>query len=1444
MATGDKEFDAYYKVVVKSSDVTLVSELKKAFTHPKSWAIIDAYGRDEILDLVIVCRRGGGSTDPIKSVIDATADALVKYQTGDKVIPQAPAASVASQSGAAASMAGPTSVVAGPIPPTGSDPRTTADITDQFNSLGAILMQMHHSAQQQTERLADRQAERDAHLQLELSKQTERLADRQAERDAHLQLELSKQQSAAAEQSVVVQRLAEQQAVRDAQLQLEIIRLKQQSEERAEALAEKEREREDIAVKREIAMLAELKKSLVLDTKEVMGQIQRAETDRVTDAMRMQANEARQADRDRRDSKPERISRAQRQIKDIILPMSDNGSELGFFFSSLTKHFDTFDIGIDIRHIIAQQFLSKKAKLLLDRIPPTETDSFDKLKTALLKLYNVTPTQYKTNFENATKFKNDSWSQFNHRLNLLLKSYLDSRQCDSFEKLCDVICSDKLIKCMEKDAAEFVRLKLIDNPKLNGGEVAALADSFCEPEVRQTYAKFNKWNRGGANFFSEGGETQSESHDNTGGEESTRSFKPPPKPDENFENKPFFKTREKGEQNHQKQGKNGAKAEPTNIGGEMRCWNCNSPGHKRHNCPRLDQHNSDGGGDKRYHRVNRVQASDIELADPTPLRGVELVDPAVDVQLSRSCEQLRIGSAAVNRISAGLSSIKDFHTRWRTKAALLTGDKNVNVQIKLTDSGNIVNALIDSGTEISCMSIACVPGLNESNSLGHVMLGSVLDKEKCRADLHKLACRIADPGHLEKAIPFDVELLVAIPKFMDPDGPQMLLTVDDFEALAANNTISILDVPVYSTKQMQMYYCRPTGTERLVDDDISNFVAVNRMTLRSDTAAVVDNAPTDSATSTGDSAPGSTEDSHVTNETADSAPADLVACADSTPGSTEDSHVTNDIADNARIMHTLDSAGATLLNKTVDQADTMLVSSDKIKSFAEEQLSDKTLDMLRNKKGKNAQSIFYPKPHNLMYRRCKIGGQEVDQLVLPQGRRLEVIKFTHDGATSGHLAVKKTLQKISQVFYFPAMKNLVKKYVAGCPECQKRRRVTVRDKVPITPVIRPQSAFEHVQVDIVGPISRKSSRGHSYILVLVDASSRYPVAVPLKGLTAKEVCDKLMEIFCTMSFPVSIGCDNGTCFVSQLNQEFCQRLGISIFRISPMTSSANGLVERFNQTLENMLNHVLNSDKAGDWDILLPFLLFAYRSIPNETTGISPYQLVYGKVARTPLHTLHDSWVGSPRTEQRALTKPVSIYLEQLRERLKLASDIALDNCKTTQKRYTDNCNAGTQSKSFNVGDSVLALIADSSCKFISRWTGPGTVTMRISENSYNVAFNDGSVKHLHANKLRSFNPQVANIGVIFEGDEEFGEVDFYPNKPKENILQDDLDRFDALDLNHLSVTRQRQLRTLLRKFDRTFNDLPGVSSVGEHAINLVPDFKPKKLRAYRVPDKFETSCG
>ena len=428
------------------------------------------------------------------------------------------------------------------------------------------------------------------------------------------------------------------------------------------------------------------------------------------------------------------------------------------------------------------------------------------------------------------------------------------------------------------------------------------------------------------------------------------------------------------------------------------------------------------------------------------------------------------------------------------------------------------------------------------------------------------------------------------------------------------------------------------------------------------------------------------------------------------------------------------------------------------------------------------------------------------------------------------------------------MKRIVKGYLSTCEICQKRLRVTVRDKVPITPVQRLQSAFEHVQIDVIGPIARKSTRGHAYILVLIDSFSRYPIATPLKTLTAKEVCDRLMEIFCTFSIPTRVGMDNGTNFVSSLNQEFCKRLGVEMFRIVPRNSRANGLVERTNQTIENMLNHVLNSPKPGDWDLSLQFLCFALRSVPNETLGVSPFQLVFGRVPHSALHVLRDSWVGGEQTEPEGLTKPVAAYLTLLRDRLKAAADVAEASCSANQTRTTDAYNAKCRQIDFDVGDIVLILRPDSTDKFSARWMGPGTVTAKVSDNGYYVSLEDGSVRHIHANMIRKFNPRVASIGVVFEDEEEFGDIGFEPEVNPADIVQASPsgDRFDAVNLEHLSRDRQVELRALLRRFDHIFDDRPGLCNLPSavHHIPLVDGFKPKRLKAYRVPDRLREGVG
>ena len=69
----------------------------------------------------------------------------------------------------------------------------------------------------------------------------------------------------------------------------------------------------------------------------------------------------------------------------------------------------------------------------------------------------------------------------------------------------------------------------------------------------------------------------------------------------------------------------------------------------------------------------------------------------------------------------------------------------------------------------------------------------------------------------------------------------------------------------------------------------------------------------------------------------------------------------------------------------------------------------------------------------------------------------------------------------------------------------------------------------------------------------------------------------------------------------------------------------DGLVERFNQTLKSMLRKT-GTDGGKEWDKKIPYLLFAYREVPQASTGFSPFDLLYGRDVRGPLDILKEVW--------------------------------------------------------------------------------------------------------------------------------------------------------------------------------------------------------------------------
>ncbi|GFV80950.1 retrovirus-related Pol polyprotein from transposon 297 [Trichonephila clavipes] len=411
----------------------------------------------------------------------------------------------------------------------------------------------------------------------------------------------------------------------------------------------------------------------------------------------------------------------------------------------------------------------------------------------------------------------------------------------------------------------------------------------------------------------------------------------------------------------------------------------------------------------------------------------------------------------------------------------------------------------------------------------------------------------------------------------------------------------------------------------------------------------------------------------------------------------------------------------------------------------------------------------------------------------------------------------------------------IKAYCSSCHGCQLRKVIRSVDKIPITPVSRPELLFQVVNVDLIGPVDPVSSQGHKYILCLMDQHSRWPEAIPLKSLTAKSTCEALLKIFSRTGIPEVIVMDNATNFTASLTHEFLKILGACPRFSTPYHPEGNGLIERWNQTLKNMLHHIIR-EEGRSWHRHIPFLLWAYREVPNATTGTPPFLLMYGRDPKGPLSILKSIWTGNTLLPLN-MKGSVESYLKKLKEKLEIATHKAKLTSDVQQGSYAKYYNRQKKHREFAPGDQVLVLIPDSTNKLYARWTGPVKVVKRVKPNSYYLQMAGGNLRLLHVNKIREYRARVQTVGVIYDIDDEFGEIYETPTVPAAEKNDEALDR---VTLDYLSKKQQAQLKDLLHRHRTLFSGKIKRAKVGEHVIKLKKKEETMKPKTYKIPENLK----
>ena len=152
----------------------------------------------------------------------------------------------------------------------------------------------------------------------------------------------------------------------------------------------------------------------------------------------------------------------------------------------------------------------------------------------------------------------------------------------------------------------------------------------------------------------------------------------------------------------------------------------------------------------------------------------------------------------------------------------------------------------------------------------------------------------------------------------------------------------------------------------------------------------------------------------------------------------------------------------------------------------------------------------------------------VHQVVLPHGYRSEVLRLAHEAPMAGHVGVRKTRSRIMAHFYWPRLQKDVAEFCRTCHVCQVVGKPQPAIKpAPLMPVPAFEEPFTRVLVDCVGPLPRTKS-GFQFLLTIMDVSTRFPEAVPLRRITAKNVVEALVQFFTRYGLSREVQTDQGS----------------------------------------------------------------------------------------------------------------------------------------------------------------------------------------------------------------------------------------------------------------------------------------------------------------------------
>lgn len=386
----------------------------------------------------------------------------------------------------------------------------------------------------------------------------------------------------------------------------------------------------------------------------------------------------------------------------------------------------------------------------------------------------------------------------------------------------------------------------------------------------------------------------------------------------------------------------------------------------------------------------------------------------------------------------------------------------------------------------------------------------------------------------------------------------------------------------------------------------------------------------------------------------------------------------------------------------------------------------------------------------MLYRVTRLGETsqpEDDHWVpyVPSKLRQPLITAFHD--RMGHASRDRVRIALQKRYYWPHMRQEIHDYVSECHECTMAKPPSTRGRNPVGPSVG-RYPFDLLYTDILDmadtyDYSKAKATGHRKLVVFADSLSRWIEAIPVhKDPTSAEIMNIFNEhIVARYGVPRAIVSDRGSNLVGKLNGEILRCTGTDMRGTTAEHKEANGVVERFNQTLSNMVR--ASNEGGGNWRDHLPFVLMAYRATPHRVTKESPAMILYGRELRLPAQ------LGTSETPPSTLlntkpTKEVREYATRLHNRLVYAWKAAYDSTRESQGETVADTTAKSirGHKDYQVNDRVVRRLYDRANALANKYAGPYRITEIMGKGRYKVqdlenkhVFNEFDVSNLRPYK-------------------------------------------------------------------------------------------------------------